>query len=226
MISLLGASVAQCQPRRDTPRRPRSYVAPDMFAPNCAAWPFGDLEPGVYGLIMADPPWRFELYSERGEEKSPQAHYRTMTLDDIAALPVADLAAPDCLLWLWATAPMLDRQIAIMAAWGFRFVTSGVWVKQTVTGKTAFGTGYVLRNAHEPFLIGARGEPKCARDVRSAVFGPVREHSRKPEQGYAAAERLIPKARRSELFSRQGRPGWESWGDETGKFDGEQGVQA
>lgn len=182
-------------------------------------WPFFDVEPMSYDFIMADPPWHFDLYSDKGQEKSAQAHYTTMSIAQIAKLPVADLAMPDCLLWLWATAPMLPLQLEVMKTWGFRFVTSGVWVKTTVNEKIAFGTGYVLRNAHEPFLIGAIGEPKTARDVRSVVMGQVREHSRKPETAFRAAEGLMPKARRLELFSRTSRPGWDAWGDETGKFD-------
>jgi N6-adenosine-specific RNA methylase IME4 len=195
-----------------------SYIAPDLFRGSLPVWPFGDLAPQAYQLIMADPPWRFELYSEAGAEKSADAHYRTMTLDAIAALPVADLARADCLLWLWATAPMLDQQLRVMQAWGFRFVTSGVWVKTTRRGRIGFGTGYVLRNAHEPFLLGVRGALQCARTVRSVVMGELREHSRKPEAAYAAAEALLPGARRCELFSRTDRPGWETWGDEAGKF--------
>lgn len=198
-----------------------SYVAPDMFAPSPAAWPFGPLPPMGYGLIMADPPWHFATYSEKGEEKSPQAQYRTMSLEQIAALPVGDLAAENCLLWLWATAPMLPQQIEIMRAWGFQFKTCGVWCKTTARGKIAFGTGYVLRNAHEHFLIGARGEPKTTRATRSVVMGEVRQHSRKPDAAYTAAEALMPDARRADLFSRQQRPGWDAWGDEMDKFDGE-----
>ena len=195
-----------------------SYIAPGLFDGDQAprAWPFGDLTPGAYDLIMADPPWHFRLYSETGEDKSPQAHYRTMDLDAIAALPVADLARPDCLLWLWATAPMLPQQIEIAQAWGFTFKTSGVWVKTTRNAKIAFGTGYVLRNAHEPFLIATRGEPETSRSVRSVVMGEVREHSRKPAAAYAAAEKLMPKARRCSLFERELRPGWDGWGDEYG----------
>jgi len=196
-----------------------SFIAPDLFAPNCPAWPFGGLVPQAYDLIMADPPWHFELYSEKGEEKSPQAQYATMSLDEIAALPVADLAAPDCLLWLWSTAPLLDQQIAIARRWGFAFKTSGVWVKTTVHGKLAFGTGYVLRSAHEPFIIATRGEPQTTRSVRSVVMGQAREHSRKPDEAYAAADLLMPRARRADLFSRETRYGWESWGNEAGKFD-------
>lgn len=196
-----------------------SYIQPDMFAAGPQTWPFIGLGVQCYDLIMADPPWRFETYSEAGEEKSPQAKYRTMSLDAIAALPVGDLARDNCLLWLWATAPLLDRQISIARAWGFAFVTSGVWVKTTVNGKIAFGTGYVLRNAHEPFILAARGQPKVARTVRSVVMGEVREHSRKPDAAYAAAEKLMPGAVRADLFARQRRPGWDGWGDELGRFD-------
>ena len=209
-----------CGPRpaaEGRPQQPCLFTGAELRP---GAWPFGGLEPYSADFIMADPPWHFDLYSDKGAEKSPQAQYTTMTLDDIAALPVADLAKPDCLLWLWATAPMLDKQIAILARWGFRFVTSGVWVKTTVNEKIAFGTGYVLRNAHEPFLIGALGEPKTARDVRSVVMGQVREHSRKPEAAFKAAERLMPgqHVNRIELFSRTNRKGWTAWGDEVGKF--------
>lgn len=202
-----------------------SFIAPDLFNGGPSAWPFGTLPAQAFDLIMADPPWRFELYSAAGEEKSPQSHYRTMTLDAIAALPVADLARENAILWLWATAPMLPAQIAIGERWGFRYVTSGAWLKRTRHGKIAFGTGYVLRNAHEPFLIFARGEPKCARDVRSVVEGEVREHSRKPDAAFRAAERLLPGkgVRRAELFSREARPGWAAWGDEVGKF-GDEGA--
>lgn len=182
------------------------------------SWPWPELTVGGYDLIMADPPWRFKLYSERGEEKSAQAQYATMTLDDIKRLPVAGLAKPDCLLWLWATAPMLPLQIAVLEAWGFEFKTSGVWVKRTVNDKLAFGTGYVLRNAHELFLIGTRGNPVTTRAVRSVVEGVIRAHSQKPDQAYRAAEELMPGASRVELFSRTNRAGWDVWGDEAGKL--------
>ncbi len=198
-------------------RSAASYIAPGMFdvdAPR--AWPFGDLVPGAYDLIMADPPWRFELRSAAGEEKSPQAHYATMSLDEIARLPVADLAAPDCMLWLWGTAPMLRDQYDIAAAWGFTPKSSGVWVKTTRNGKIGFGTGYILRNAHEPFIIATRGAPVTTRTVRSVVMGELREHSRKPDAAYRAAEQLMPHARRASLFERPIRPGWDGWGHEYG----------
>ena len=204
---------------RPPPARP---AAPMLFdgATLRRDWPWGPLAPSGYGLIMADPPWRFDLYSARGEAKSAQAQYATMSLGEIAALPVAELAAPDCVLWLWATAPMLPVQIEVAARWGFEFKTSGVWVKQTVNGRLAFGTGYLLRSAHEPFVIATRGNPKTSRAVRSVVVGEAREHSRKPEAAFRAAEVLVPDVARVELFSRQARPGWDNWGDEAGKFAG------
>lgn len=185
---------------------------------NPALWPFGDLVPGSFDFIMADPPWSFDNWSGQGEEKNAKAQYACQPLDWIRSLPVCDLAAPDCLLWLWATNPMLPEAVDVLKAWGFAYKTAGTWVKMTSGGKQAFGTGYIFRSANEPVLIGTRGCPKTSRSVRSAIFGTVREHSRKPDEAFAEAERLMPDARRIELFARQQRPGWTAWGNETHKF--------
>lgn len=183
-------------------------------------WPFGTLPLFGFDMLMVDPPWSFALRSDKGEAKSAQAQYACMTLDEIKALPVAQLARGDAFLWLWATNPMLPQALDVMAAWGFTFTTSGTWVKTTTGGKIAFGTGYVLRCASEPFLIGKFGHPRSGRSVRSVIFGQVREHSRKPDEAYDAAEALMPSAlRRADLFSRESRPGWTAWGNEAGHFD-------
>lgn len=180
---------------------------------------FSELRPsGGFNLIMADPPWSFALRSDKGEEKAAQAQYECADLDWIKDLPVEVLAADDAVLWLWATNPMLPQAFAVMDAWGFTFKTAGHWVKRTKHGKLAFGTGYILRCAGEPFLIGTRGAPKCARNVRSVIEGPLRRHSEKPDEAFTAAEQLLPGARRIELFSRTNRTGWTTWGNETGKF--------
>lgn len=181
-------------------------------------WPFGDLEPSAYSLILADPPWSFKTFSPKGWGKSPQRHYTCMTLDDIKALPVGDLSASDCCLFLWATWPMLTQALETMAAWRFDYRSGGVWHKRTRSGKTAFGTGYRVRGACEPFLLGFIGNPHNSRSERNLIEGIVREHSRKPESAYAWAERYLQGARRCELFARQKRAGWESWGDQTGHF--------
>jgi N6-adenosine-specific RNA methylase IME4 len=183
-------------------------------------WPFDALTPMKYGVILADCPWRFELRSERGNGKSPQGEYSCMSLEEIMALPVHQLAARDCWLWMWATAPMLPQAIMTMGAWGFRYVSAGPWAKQSKTGrKWAFGTGYVFRSAAEFFLLGAMGSPACkSHSERNLIVAPVREHSRKPDEAYEMLERIAPKAWRCELFARQRRPGWDAWGNEVGKF--------
>ncbi len=175
-----------------------------------------------YDFIMADPHWRFETWSEKGRmTKGPDRHYQTESIQKIIEeFPVGDLASKTCLLWLWATHPMIDQQIAAGRAWGFKFVTSGVWVKRTKNGKLGFGTGYRLRSASEPFLLFTMGNPETTKSVRTVIEGPLRENSRKPDEAYAEAERLMPNAnRRADLFSRQVRPGWDAFGDETDKFE-------
>lgn len=171
-------------------------------------------------MIMADPPWKYLTRSEKGLGKSADRHYSTMTLDSLMRLPVAALAAKDCVLWLWATAPMLEKQMLVLRAWDFKYVSCGVWVKRTKSGKLGFGGGYTFRNAHEMVLIGSRGNPKYPnRDVRSVIEGPLREHSRKPEESYDVARRLVPYGRAADVFSRETRVGWDSFGNEAGKFD-------
>ncbi len=176
---------------------------------------------GGFDLIMADPPWSYEMYADSGYARAPEAHYATMPLDRIKAMPVEALAGRNCLLWLWAVGTQLPQALAVLEAWGFTFKTSGHWAKIGTSGKQAMGTGYILRNAGEPFLIGTRGEPKTTRVVRSVIVAPrAKQHSRKPDRAFVEAERLMPDAQRLELFSRQNRPGWSVWGDEAGKFEG------
>ena len=178
-----------------------------------------NLQPFKYGAILADPPWAFRLYSDAGDAKSPQAHYACMSLADIKALPVNQLAAPDCVLFMWATAPLLREAIDLMASWGFEYKTAGAWAKQSSTGKKwAFGTGYVLRSAAEFYLVGKRGRPRQqVRNVRNLIVAPVREHSRKPDDLHQNIEALFP-GPYLELFAREPRPGWDTWGNETNKF--------
>lgn len=183
-------------------------------------WSFDPLPPLSFDLVMADPPWAFALRSEAGQAKSAQAQYACMTLDEIAALPVAHLARGSCWLWLWATHPTLPDALAVMRAWGFTFVTSGVWSKRGASGALAFGTGYVLRCASEPFLIGRIGNPPLgSRSTRTVLEAERGRHSEKPDAAYEVAERTFLALRRADLFSRRSRPGWEAWGAEAGKFD-------
>jgi N6-adenosine-specific RNA methylase IME4 len=190
----------------------------DIEAPTSR--PFGPLQRGAYGVILADPPWRFVTWSQTRQYKAPAQHYPVMGLDTIKALPVADLAAPDCLLLLWATQAQLHQAFSVMQCWGFEFKSSGAWAKQSPTGaKWAFGTGFLLRSAAEFWLIGTRGRPKPeSRSERNLIVASVREHSRKPDQAYEMLERMFPSQRRCELFARFSRPGWDQWGLEIEKF--------
>lgn len=182
------------------------------------SWYFAPLRPLAYRVILVDPPWHFKLRSKKGERKSPQRHYRTMSDEEIAALPVNMLAAPDCLLFMWATWPKLDRALMVLKAWGFVYTTGGAWVKTTSGGKIAFGTGYVLRSATEPFLIGSIGRVKIEDSLRNVIHSLRREHSRKPDEQYDILERLVPVGPRCEIFSKTDRQGWESFGDQAGTW--------
>lgn len=181
-------------------------------------WYFDPLTPGAYNLISIDPPWKFK--AGRGA-KSVENHYPTMTFKEIKALPVGDLAAPDCLLIMWTTFPFLEQAMSLLQkdAWGFKFKTGGTWHKRTVHGKTAFGTGYIHRSAGEPWLIGTRGKPKTTRSERNIIDAKLRGHSQKPEEWYAMVERLMPGARRVDIFGRKTRPGWDVWGNQSTLFD-------
>lgn len=185
-------------------------------------WAFGELKQQHYGLILCDHPWRFLNRSTAGEGKNPVAHYECMTLDAIKALPVQLLAADNCALVMWAVAPLLPEAIEVMTGYGFTFKTAGAWAKQSSTGeKLAFGTGYIFRSAAEFYLVGTRGEPRVrSRSIRNLILAPVREHSRKPDQMHADLEKLFA-GPRCELFARQRRPGWDSWGNQTDRFESE-----
>lgn len=185
-------------------------------------WPFAPLTPLRYGLILADPPWAYEMRSAKGYAKSPEAHYETLSEAEIAALPVGHLAGADCILVLWSTWPHLPQAMRVMAAWGFVFKTGGSWTKLTTTGKPAFGTGYILRSATEPFLIGTIGEPKAgSRSIRNLIESERREHSRKPPEMRRLCEALAPDVARCELFAREPWSGADVWGREAAKFGGE-----
>lgn len=192
-------------------------------------WPFDPLTPMKYGAILADPPWAYAMRSDKGYDKSPEAHYATMPEAELAALPVSHLAGPDCLLFLWSTWPHLPQALRLMQAWGFSYITGGSWTKRTAGGKPAFGTGYVLRSATEPFLVGRIGAPQTAsRSIRNVIEAQEipdgieslrREHSRKPVEMRAMIEALLPRAHCCELFAREPWAGHDVWGNQTARFE-------
>jgi N6-adenosine-specific RNA methylase IME4 len=209
-------------------------------------WPFADLIPLRYGAILVDPPWRMKMYSVKGmgrspdgpvtrgmqRQNNPERHYATMALDDIKALPVNQLAAPHCALFMWVIDPMIPQALAVGAAWGFTFKTVAFyWAKERrITSERhklhtdpdhkrfPIGTGYWTRSNPEQCLLFVTGQPKrLSAAVRKLIISPRREHSRKPDECAAAIQKLVA-GPYVELFSRTPRPGWESWGNQAGRF--------
>jgi N6-adenosine-specific RNA methylase IME4 len=187
--------------------------------------PFHDLPKGHYGAILADPPWRFEVWSGKGKARSADNHYDTMQADDIASLCVGELAAKDCALFLWACWPTLTDAFDLIKTWNFKYKTCAFsWMKADpyrlfADDKTPFaGMGYWTRANTEPCLLATRGTPKRLNaDVRQGIIAPRREHSRKPDGIHERIERLVA-GPYLELFARQKRAGWDCWGNETDKF--------
>ena len=165
-------------------------------------------------MIYADPPWR---YDNKGGQGVAENHYPTMNINDICALPVADLAAKDSALFLWATFPMLPEALRVIEAWGFKFKTVAfVWLKQNRKAKTWFyGLGFWTRGNAEVCLLATRGKPKRQdNSIHQFIISPLEAHSKKPDEARDKIVRLMGDLPRVELFARQTPPGWDVWGNE------------
>jgi len=168
---------------------------------------------GQYGLILADPPWPYEAGAV-DPTRQIENQYPPMTVEAIKAAAVADLAAPNCVLYLWATSAMLvsGDALAVLAAWGFTGRSTMVWIKDLQ------GAGYWARQRHEHLLIGVHGSPIPPDEhlrPDSVIVAPRREHSQKPDELYAILERCYPaRLPKIELFARARRPGWTAWGNQ------------
>lgn len=166
-----------------------------------------------YGVIYADPEWKFKAFSEETTNHGPQDHYSVSETEDIAKRDIQSIAHSDCVLFLWATVPMLPDALKVMEAWGFQYKSQMVWVKDRA------GTGYWTRNKHEILLIGTKGKPTCpapGENPESVVVAPVGSHSEKPERFAEIIECLYPNIPKIELNRRgPARHGWDAWGAET-----------
>jgi len=203
---------------------------------------------GGADVLYVDPPWKFETRSEKGLGKSPEKHYRTMTVAEICSVPVPILPAKDCVLFIWCTWPLQPHWQTVIKTWGFEYAgLAWEWIKYNPkTDKYAFGGGYGTRKNLEPCLMATKGSPKMRDRVDGSFFGmnqkpegvrsvrdfiqvmpldairsPLREHSRKPDEAYERIETLFD-GRKVELFARTTRKGWKSWGNETNKFVGDE----
>jgi N6-adenosine-specific RNA methylase IME4 len=162
-----------------------------------------------YQVIYADPPWKYEHADHEG--RMVEDHYPTMSTDEICALQINEICAPEAVLFLWATSPKLEEAMRVVRAWGFEYRTSLVWVKNSI------GLGYYVRQQHELILIGRRGNfpvPIDSNRPASVQYAKRENHSSKPALFVSLIEQMYPGAKRIELFARTRREGWESWGNE------------
>lgn len=173
--------------------------------------------PKKYGIIYADPPWAFKVYSQKGMGRSAETHYPTMSLEAIKNLPVSDIADKDCALFMWTTIPMLKDCFEVLSAWGFIFKTIAfVWIKQNRKSDSLFwGMGYWTRANAEFCILATKGSPKrVAKDVHQVIISHIEEHSKKPNEARERIIRLMGDIPRVELFARQKPDGWDVWGNE------------
>jgi len=168
---------------------------------------FAKLPRSHFACILADPPWRFKVWSRKGLGRSAERYYPTLSLDRIREFPVADVAADDAFLFLWCTGPFIaiGSHVDVMQRWGF--IPSGImfsWAKLNRSGNGFFmGTGYNSRHNVELCFVGRRGNPqRLSKSIRELIVAPVMEHSRKPVEAIERIEQFCC-GPRLELFARR-----------------------
>ena len=171
-----------------------------------------------FNIIYADPPWKYRsrnIHSKFGGGAA--AHYNLMTMEEIKNLPINELAAENCALFLWVTFPLLDEQIKMFKEWGFTYKTLGFsWIKTNKNDKKpCFGVGYYTKSNCEVCLLGIKGQMKpVSNKVSSVIISERREHSRKPDEIRDKIVELFGDIPRLELFARKKFDGWKAWGNE------------
>lgn len=157
-----------------------------------------------YKVILADPPWS---YQNKGRG-SASGQYDCMGLKDICNLKVQEIADKDCVLFLWATFPLLPEAIQVMNSWGFKYKSGLSWVKKTKNNKDQFGPGFIFRSCSELLLVGFKGKPKVKnRSTRNFIFATATGHSIKPDCQYSMIEKLFD-GPYLEIFARRS---WRNW---------------
>lgn len=162
------------------------------------------LPEGEFDVIYADPPWHYDIKSRGAENHYP-------VIDELELTKLEIPTAKDAVLFLWATNAKLNTALTVMTSWGFKYKTNMAWVKNRI------GTGFYVRGKHELLLIGKRGEvplPMESTRPHSVLQADVQKHSKKPEIVYEIIESMYPNRQYLELFARNTRKGWVSWGDE------------
>jgi N6-adenosine-specific RNA methylase IME4 len=179
-----------------------------------------------YQVVLADPPWRFKPMGSEPDSvpdkylgRQAEAHYDTMSLDDIKNLPVKDISdRKSSVLFMWITSPFLEHALAVMNAWGFSYKTVAFcWAKRNYANTGwASGMGWYTLSQVELCILGTRGKtlPRVSRSVRQLITAPRSRHSEKPADAHDRVNQMYGAVRRVELFARQAKPGWDVWGNE------------
>ena len=158
-------------------------------------------------LVLADPPWKY-AFSET-DSRQIENQYPSATVDEIISHKPE--TQPDCVLFLWATVAKLQEALEVMNGWGFTYKTNAVWNKEKI------GMGYWFRGQHELLLVGTKGKaspPDTAKRVSSVFNEPRRKHSEKPECVYSWIENAFPTCKKLEMYCRNKRDDWMTWGNE------------
>lgn len=181
-----------------------------------------NLPEGQFGCILADPPWSFKTWSGKTgtPHRTANDHYITTETVKLCDIPVADVAAKDCALFMWVVDSHIPDAIELGRSWGFEMKTRAfTWRKLAASGQARIGMGYWTRKQSEMCFLFTRGKVKRkSKAVREIIDAPRREHSRKPDEQYARIEALVD-GPYLELFARQAWPGWSAWGNQVDKFD-------
>jgi N6-adenosine-specific RNA methylase IME4 len=171
-----------------------------------------ELPQGRYACIVIDPPWTMEKIEREERPNQLGFDYPTMTEDELKAFPLPDMTADNCHLYLWTTQKHLPLALRLAEHWGFKYQCLMTWVKNV--GITPFTWMY----STEHILFCTKGNlPLLATGKRLDFSAKVREHSRKPDEFYDIVREVSP-GPRLDIFSREGRDGFEQYGNEVGKY--------
>ena len=176
-----------------------------------------------YKIILADPPWSYNVASAKGTSRGvAERYYDTMSLEDIKALPIKNISDNNSVLFLWITMPHLHEMNDVLKAWDFEYKTVAfVWEKIYKHSRNpVLACGYWTRSNAELCIIATKGKDyprRITKDICQVIRAEQKEHSRKPDEVYVRIERLLGNLLRIELFARTRRQGWDAWGDEVPK---------
>jgi site-specific DNA-methyltransferase (adenine-specific) len=171
-----------------------------------------------YQIIYADPPWSYNDTQKSGGTAffGASVRYPLMANKDILKLPIAEMAEKDCVLFMWATSPLLPESIETIRAWGFKYKTVAFcWNKQSKNGKWISNMGRWTMGNVEICLLGVKGKPKrILKNIKQLVIAERKRHSEKPPEVRNRIVELMGDLPRIELFAREKTEGWDSWGNE------------